>query len=99
MTNSTPFHSPPLLPMDGILIIDKPGGITSHDVVQRVRKLLKTSRVGHLGTLDPMATGILPLCIGRATRMGRFFPSSPKEYEGSIRFGFATATYDREGEP
>jgi tRNA pseudouridine55 synthase len=84
--------------MDGILIIDKPGGITSHDVVQRVRKLLKTSKVGHLGTLDPMATGVLLLCIGKATRVGRFLPTSPKEYVGEIRFGFATTTYDREGE-
>jgi len=84
--------------MDGILIIDKPGGITSHDVVQRVRKLLKTSKVGHLGTLDPMATGVLLLCIGKATRVGRFLPSSPKEYVGEIRFGVATTTYDREGE-
>jgi tRNA pseudouridine55 synthase len=84
--------------MNGILIIDKPGGITSHDVVQRVRKLLKTHRVGHLGTLDPMATGVLPLCIGKATRIGRFFAASPKEYIGEIRFGFSTATYDREGE-
>jgi tRNA pseudouridine55 synthase len=85
--------------MHGILIIDKPSGVTSHDVVQRVRKLLNTSRVGHLGTLDPMATGVLPLCIGKATRIGRFFASSPKEYVGKIRFGFATTTYDREGEP
>ena len=85
--------------MHGLLIIDKPPGMTSHDVVQRVRKLLKTSRVGHLGTLDPMATGVLPLCIGKATRIGRFFASSPKEYVGEIRFGFATTTYDREGEP
>ena len=85
--------------MDGLLIIDKPGGVTSHDVVQRVRKLLKTSRVGHLGTLDPMATGVLLLCIGKATRIGRFLTTSPKEYTGEIRFGFATTTYDREGEP
>jgi tRNA pseudouridine55 synthase len=85
--------------MHGVLIIDKPPGMTSHDVVQRVRKLLKTSRVGHLGTLDPMATGVLPLCIGKATRIGRFFQSSPKEYIGEIRFGFATSTYDREGDP
>src|SRR4030095_3782796 len=83
----------------GLLIIDKPAGVTPHDVVQRVRKLLKTSRVGHLGTLDPMATGVLPLCIGKATRIGRFFSASPKEYVGEIRFGFATTTYDREGEP
>jgi len=85
--------------MHGLLIIDKPEGITSHDVVQRVRKALKTSRVGHLGTLDPIATGVLPLCIGKATRIGRFFASSPKEYVGEIRFGFATTTYDREGDP
>src|SRR5688572_22450875 len=85
--------------MDGILIIDKPGGVTSHDVVQRMRKTLKTSRVGHLGTLDPMATGVLLLCIGKATRIGRFLRTSPKEYTGEIRFGFATTTYDREGEP
>ncbi len=85
--------------MNGVLIIDKPGGMTSHDVVQRIRKLLKTSKVGHLGTLDPMATGVLPLCIGKATRMGQFFASSPKEYTGEIRFGFATSTYDFEGEP
>jgi len=84
--------------MNGVLIIDKPSGVTSHDVVQRVRKILKTRRVGHLGTLDPMATGVLPLCIGKATRIGRFFPSSPKEYAGQIRFGFATSTYDREGD-
>jgi tRNA pseudouridine55 synthase len=85
--------------MHGILIIDKPPGVTSHDVVQRVRKLLKTSRVGHLGTLDPMATGVLVLCIGKATRIGRFFQTSPKEYAGEIHFGFATDTYDREGSP
>ena len=85
--------------MDGVLVIDKPGGMTSHDVVQRVRKLLQTHRVGHLGTLDPMATGVLPLCVGKATRIGRFFPASPKEYVGQIRFGFSTTTYDREGEP
>jgi tRNA pseudouridine55 synthase len=85
--------------MDGVLVIDKPGGVTSHGVVQRVRKLLQTRRVGHLGTLDPMATGVLPLCVGRATRIGRFFPTSPKEYTGEIRFGFTTTTYDREGEP
>jgi len=84
--------------VNGVLVIDKPGGITSHDVVQRIRKLFKTSKVGHLGTLDPMATGVLPLCIGKATRMGQFLASSPKEYTGEIRFGFATSTYDREGE-
>jgi len=83
--------------LSGILVIDKPEGMTSHDVVRRVRKLLATHRVGHLGTLDPMATGVLPLCIGKATRIGRFFASSPKEYVGEIRLGFTTDTYDREG--
>jgi tRNA pseudouridine55 synthase len=83
--------------MNGILIIDKPGGMTSHDVVQAIRKRLKTSKVGHLGTLDPMATGVLPLSVGKATRIAQFISGSPKEYEGEIRFGFATDTYDREG--
>src|SRR5438132_9525083 len=85
--------------MNGILIIDKPEGMTSHDVVQAIRKRLKTSKVGHLGTLDPMATGVLPVSVGKATRVAQFIPASPKEYEGEIRFGFATDTYDREGIP
>src|SRR5437016_6791782 len=85
--------------MNGILIIDKPEGMTSHDVVQAIRKRLKTSKVGHLGTLDPMATGVLPISVGKATRIAQFIPNSPKEYEGEIRFGFATNTYDREGVP
>lgn len=79
--------------------IDKPGGMTSHDVVQSVRKKLNTSKVGHLGTLDPMATGVLPVSVGKATRLAQFVSSSPKEYEGELRFGFATNTYDREGVP
>src|SRR2546423_1605260 len=83
--------------MDGILIIDKPAGMTSHDVVQAIRKKFNTSKVGHLGTLDPMATGVLPVSVGKATRIAQFLPSSPKEYEGELRFGFATNTYDREG--
>src|ERR1700757_2712886 len=85
--------------MNGIFIIDKPGGMTSHDVVQAVRKRFKTSKVGHLGTLDPMATGVLPVSIGKATRLAQFLPTFPKEYEGEIRFGFSTTTYDREGDP
>src|SRR5215471_8554482 len=83
--------------MDGIVIIDKPEGMTSHDVVQAVRKRFKTRKVGHLGTLDPIATGVLPVSIGKATRLAQFLPSFPKEYEGQIRFGFSTTTYDREG--
>jgi tRNA pseudouridine55 synthase len=73
--------------------------MTSHDVVQAIRKKFDTSKVGHLGTLDPMATGVLPLSVGKATRIARFVSGSPKEYEGEIRFGFATNTYDREGTP
>lgn len=85
--------------MNGIFIIDKPGGMTSHDVVNRVRTMVRGSKVGHLGTLDPMATGVLPVCVGPTTRIGQFLPNSPKEYTGEIRFGFSTTTYDREGEP
>ncbi len=85
--------------MNGVLIIDKPAGLTSHDVVNRVRHLLGERSVGHLGTLDPMATGVLPLVVGRLTRLAQFYTSSEKVYEGEIRFGFATDTYDSDGEP
>jgi tRNA pseudouridine55 synthase len=85
--------------VDGALIVDKPAGWTSHDVVARVRKLANTKRVGHLGTLDPMATGVLPLVIGRATRLAQFFGRDQKIYEGVIRFGYTTDSYDREGTP
>ncbi len=84
--------------MDGALIVDKPEGWTSHDVVAKVRRLAKTKRVGHLGTLDPIATGVLPLVLGRATRLAQFFNRDRKVYEGVIRFGYSTTTYDREGE-
>src|SRR5262245_7143386 len=85
--------------MNGIFVIDKPDGMTSHDVVQAIRKKLRMSKVGHLGTLDPMATGVLPIAVGQGTRIAQFLSNSPKEYEGEIRFGFATNTYDREGVP
>jgi len=85
--------------MNGVLIIDKPGGLTSHDVVNRVRRILHERSVGHLGTLDPLATGVLPLVIGNLTRLAQFYTASEKSYEGVIRFGFATDTYDAEGEP
>lgn len=85
--------------MNGVLIIDKPAGLTSHDVVNRVRRLLGERSVGHLGTLDPMATGVLPLVLGRLTRLAQFYTSSEKVYEGEIRFGFATDTYDGDGDP
>src|SRR5438445_12452106 len=85
--------------MNGVLIIDKPAGLTSHDVVNRVRRILGQRSVGHLGTLDPMATGVLPIVIGNFTRLAQFYVSSEKTYEGTIRFGFCTDTYDAEGEP
>lgn len=84
--------------LDGALIIHKPAGLTSHDVVARVRRLTGERSVGHLGTLDPAATGVLPLLLGRLTRLAQFFQGREKEYEGELRFGFATATYDAEGE-
>src|SRR4029077_9431058 len=80
-------------------IIDKPAGLTSHDVVNRVRRILNQRSVGHLGTLDPMATGVLPIVIGNFTRLAQFYVSSEKTYEGTVRFGFCTDTYDAEGEP
>lgn len=85
--------------MNGVLVIDKPAGMTSHDVVNRVRRLLQERSVGHLGTLDPMATGVLPLVLGKLTRLAQFYTGAEKVYEGQIRFGFATDTYDAEGEP
>ncbi len=84
--------------MNGVLIIDKPAGLTSHDVVNRVRRILHQPAVGHLGTLDPLATGVLPLVTGNLTRLAQFYASSEKTYEGTIRFGFATDTYDSDGE-
>jgi tRNA pseudouridine55 synthase len=85
--------------MNGVLIIDKPAGLTSHDVVNRVRRILGQRSVGHLGTLDPLATGVLPLVTGSLTRLAQFYATSEKTYEGAVRFGFATDTYDSEGEP
>ena len=85
--------------MNGVLIIDKPAGLTSHDVVNRARRILNERSIGHLGTLDPMATGVLPLVIGNFTRLAQFYLASEKIYEGTIRFGFSTDTYDAEGEP
>jgi tRNA pseudouridine55 synthase len=84
--------------MDGVIVIDKPEGWTSHDVVGKMRRIAKTKKVGHLGTLDPTATGVLPLVIGRATRLAQFYTRSDKIYEGVVRFGWCTGTYDRAGE-
>lgn len=85
--------------MDGVIVVDKPEGWTSHDVVGKVRRIANTRRVGHLGTLDPIATGVLPLVIGKATRLAQFYTRSDKIYEGVVRFGWSTDTYDRAGGP
>lgn len=84
--------------MDGVIVVDKPEGWTSHDVVGKMRRIAQTKRIGHLGTLDPIATGVLPLVVGRATRLAKFYTRSDKIYEGTVRFGWATNTYDRAGE-
>ena len=83
--------------MNGLLVVDKPGGMTSHDVVSRLRRITGEKSIGHLGTLDPMATGVLPLLLGRFTRLAQYFSSAEKTYTGTIRFGFATDTFDAEG--
>jgi tRNA pseudouridine55 synthase len=83
--------------MDGVLVIDKPAGPTSHDVVARIRRSTRVERVGHTGTLDPMATGVLPLVLGRATRLARFLSSADKEYEATVRLGQDTDTDDATG--
>lgn len=85
--------------MDGVIVVDKAQGWTSHDVVGKMRRIAGTRRIGHLGTLDPMATGVLPLVIDRATRLAQFFVKNDKLYEGTVRFGLATNTYDAEGTP
>ncbi|MDQ6759049.1 MAG: tRNA pseudouridine(55) synthase TruB [Acidobacteriota bacterium] len=83
--------------MDGVIVVDKPTGYTSHDVVNRLRRIAGTRSIGHLGTLDPLATGVLPLVVGRATRLARFFTANDKRYEAVIRFGTTTDSYDRDG--
>jgi tRNA pseudouridine55 synthase len=94
----TPIQNNRKPAMSGVLVIDKPAGMTSHDVVNRVRRILGQRSVGHLGTLDPLATGVLPLVVGSWTRLAQFYTKSEKSYEGVIRLGFATDTYDAEGE-
>ncbi len=84
--------------INGFLVIDKPGGITSHGVVQRVRRWAGQRRVGHLGTLDPLARGVLPLALGEATKLSRLLTHGKKSYRGWIRLGIETTSYDREGE-
>lgn len=83
--------------MNGVLVADKPGGPTSHDVVAFVRRFTRPSKTGHTGTLDPMATGVLPVCVGTATRLARFLGAGAKEYTGAIALGARTDTYDAQG--
>jgi tRNA pseudouridine55 synthase len=85
--------------MNGLLVLDKPPGVTSHDVVAIVRRATGEKSIGHLGTLDPMATGVLPLLLGKYTRLAQFFGQAEKHYTGHIRFGFATDTFDADGVP
>jgi tRNA pseudouridine55 synthase len=85
--------------VDGVIIVDKPRDWTSHDVVNKMRRFAGTRKVGHLGTLDPSATGVLPLVIGRATRLAQFYTRNDKIYEGVIHFGHSTDSYDADGQP
>jgi tRNA pseudouridine55 synthase len=94
MSRSTPTEV-----LEGALVIDKPSGRTSHDVVEAVRRLVGFRRIGHLGTLDPIATGVLVLLLGRATRLAQFYSARRKRYLCTVRFGFATDTYDAAGSP
>ena len=91
-------RTPQPAPLDGALVINKPRGKTSHDIVESVRRIAGFRQIGHLGTLDPLATGVLVLLLGRATRLMRFYASRRKRYTCAARFGFATDTYDAEGE-
>src|SRR6201989_704321 len=85
--------------IDGVLVIDKPGGMTSHDVVAQTRRILHERRIGHTGTLDPFATGVLVILLGRATRLAQFVSRADKEYDAIIRLGYSTDTGDRTGNP
>lgn len=85
--------------LDGVIVVNKPAGWTSHDVVAKMRGIAGTRRVGHLGTLDPIATGVLPVMIGQVTRLAQFWDKSEKAYEAVVKFGFATTSYDKQGDP
>lgn len=96
--NTTECASAPIM-WHGVIAVDKPEDWTSHDVVAKMRRIAGTRKIGHLGTLDPIATGVLPLVVGRATRLAQFYTRSDKIYEGVVRFGWSTDTYDRAGVP
>src|SRR2546427_7732940 len=84
---------------DGVLLVDKKAGITSHDAVETFRRRSRIKKVGHTGTLDPLATGLLVLCVGKATRLQAYLMGMEKTYEGMIQFGWATDSYDAAGTP
>src|SRR5277367_1233672 len=92
-------RTPQTLPYDGILVVDKPRGTTSHDEVEAVRRLVGFRGIEYFGTLDPLATGVVVLALGRATRLARFYSGRRKRYTCAMRFGFETDTYDADGEP
>ena len=92
-------RKPQPAPLDGAIVIDKPKGRTSHDVVEAVRRIAGFRQVGHLGTLDPLATGVLVLLLGRATRLAQFYTGRRKRYDAVFRFGFSTDTFDADGAP
>ncbi|MGA2434567.1 MAG: tRNA pseudouridine(55) synthase TruB [Bryobacteraceae bacterium] len=85
--------------MNGVIVVNKAGGWTSHDVVAKMRRLAGTRRIGHLGTLDPMATGVLPLVVGTATRLSQFYTHNDKVYDAVVHFGYSTDSFDRDGSP
>jgi tRNA pseudouridine55 synthase len=93
------MHQPPPRGPDGLLLVDKKSGITSHDAVDKLRRRTKVKKAGHTGTLDPLATGLLVLCIGKATRLQAYLMGMEKTYEGTIQFGWATDSYDAAGQP
>ena len=93
------MQPPPKRSVDGVVLIDKISGITSHDVVEKFRRRSHVKKVGHTGTLDPLATGLLVLCVGKATRLQAYLMGMEKTYEGVIQFGWATDSYDAAGEP
>src|SRR5689334_16395746 len=84
--------------MEGVVLLHKPKGMTSHDCVFKLRKILREKRIGHTGTLDPDVTGVLPICVGRATKIAQFLTSEIKTYEGEVTLGFSTTTEDASGE-
>ena len=99
MADGPAAGSAPAPDLAGLIVVDKPEGPTSHDVVSRVRRVLREKRVGHTGTLDPLATGVVVVLVGRATRLSPYVTSDDKRYRATVRFGFATTTCDRQGDP